>query len=303
MIYPKHMLRFLRLFRLALWRGFEHDVFKTARAAAYYSILTLFPALMVMAAVLAASHKTISFLRQIAAAAKAILPPGTGSAVRSYFENPQNRPFRTLVSASAVMLFAASGVVVSWMDGFLSAYKMEHSWNPVKERLIAFLLVFAAIIPLTFATALVAFGEQIEAWLIYNSAHELGFLILLFWIAVRWLIAILTSIAVLALLYHLGIPRWQPWYRVLPGAALATGLWLLATDLFGWYVTRFADYNAIYGPLGAAIALLVWMYIISLVVLVGAEFNALIYPRTALTIAPPESSHSGGNTLHAGVRD
>ena len=52
------LLRFLRLFRMALWRGFQHDVFTTARAAAYYAILTLFPALMVLAAVVA-GYETI----------------------------------------------------------------------------------------------------------------------------------------------------------------------------------------------------------------------------------------------------
>jgi membrane protein len=52
--------------------------------------------------------------------------------------------------------------------------------------------------------------------------------------------------------------------------------------LFGWYLRRYADYSIMYGSLGVAIALLVWMYMISLIILVGAEFNALLYPRTQL---------------------
>ena len=282
------MLRFLRLFRLALWRAFEHDVFTSARAAAYYSILTLFPAIMILAAVLAASHETVAFMQQIAAAAHAILPPGTPDVVRLYFENPKNRPIGTLVSASIISLFAASGVVVSWMNGFLLAYRMPHAWNPVKERLIAILLVIIAIIPMTFATVMVAFGSQIEEWMIFHSVRELGTAILIFWELTRWLISMITSVIVLALIYHLGIPRWQQWYRVLPGAAMSTVMWLCATEIFGWYLTSFGDYNAIYGPLGAAIALLVWLYIISLIVLIGAEFNAIIYPRTLLTASSEE---------------
>ena len=66
---------------------------------------------------------------------------------------------------------------------------------------------------------------------------------------------------------------------MLPGAVLATALWLLSTALFGWYLQHYADYSIIYGSLGVAIALLVWMYLISLVVLIGAEFNAMIFPR------------------------
>jgi len=291
------LLRFLRLFRLALWRGFEHDVFTSARAAAYYSILTLFPGLMVVAAALAASHNTVAFMRQIALAINAIVPPGTPDVVRLYFENPENRPVQTIVSASIIMLFAASGVVVSWMNAFLNAYRMQHAWNPVRERIVAILLVFAAGIPMAFATLSVAFGDQIEAWMLYHSFKELGPAIYFFWWGLRWVISVLTSIIVLALVYHLGIPRWQPWYRVLPGATLATVWWLAATEIFGWYVTNYGTYNIIYGPLGAAIALLVWLYIISLIVLIGAEFNALVYPRTVLTAPSP----SGGEPFTSGI--
>jgi membrane protein len=64
------------------------------------------------------------------------------------------------------------------------------------------------------------------------------------------------------------------WRASLPGATVATVLWFVSTLLFGWYVTRFANYGQVYGSLGAAIALMFWLYIIALSVLVGSEFNA-----------------------------
>src|SRR5205085_7484598 len=109
------MQRFMRLWRLAVWRAVEHDMFTSARAAAYYSILTLFPALMVLASVLAASHKTQTFISIVAAAIGHILPPGSGNAGQAYFEGQAHRPIAELVSASIITLFAASGVIVSWM--------------------------------------------------------------------------------------------------------------------------------------------------------------------------------------------
>ena len=66
----------------------------------------------------------------------------------------------------------------------------------------------------------------------------------------------------------------RSWRAVLPGAVVATALWFFTTLAFGWYVTRFADYSQVYGSLGAVIALLFWLYIVSLSVLCGAEFNA-----------------------------
>ena len=67
--------------------------------------------------------------------------------------------------------------------------------------------------------------------------------------------------------------QWS-WRASLPGATLATGLWFVATLLFGYYVTRFANYSRVYGSLGAGIALMVWLYLIALCVLIGSEFNA-----------------------------
>ena len=129
---------------------------------------------------------------------------------------------------------------------------------------------------------MVAFGTSIETRILFHMGREFGPYILLMWTIVRWMIAILTSIAVIALIYHNAVPRTQPWHSVIPGATLATALWFGATMLFGWYLHRYADYSIIYGSLGVAITLLVWMYMISLVVLVGAEFNAMLYPRARL---------------------
>jgi membrane protein len=143
-------------------------------------------------------------------------------------------------------------------------------------------LVVLAGIPLTFATILVASGSRIERNILFHLNHEFGVYVLLMWTAIRWLIATLTSIAVIALIYHNAVPRTQPWHSVIPGATLATVLWFVSTALFGWYFQHYADYSIIYGSLGAAIALLVWMYMISLVILVGAEFNAMLFPRAFL---------------------
>lgn len=66
----------------------------------------------------------------------------------------------------------------------------------------------------------------------------------------------------------------QTWRAILPGAVMATAMWFLTTLIFGLYVTRFANYSEVYGSLGAGIALLFWLYIVSLSVLCGAEFNA-----------------------------
>ncbi|MGA9039175.1 MAG: YihY/virulence factor BrkB family protein [Terriglobales bacterium] len=276
------IFRFLRLLRLAFWRAFEHDAFAIAKASAYSSILTFFPALLVVGAVLATSHQTEAYLREIGYALGRILPAGSASALSYLKGNGTQRPVGLLVTTSLLTVWTASGVMISWMEGFRKCYELPKVWGMVKERCIAFSLVILAGIPLSCATVFVAFGNRIETRVLFHMGREFGPAILMMWVAIRWLIAMLTSIAVIALIYHNAVPRTQPWHSVLPGAVLATVMWFAATLLFGWYLQHYADYSVIYGSLGAGIALLVWMYMISLVILIGAEFNAMLFPRTML---------------------
>jgi membrane protein len=274
------MLVLLVHFRRAVWRAFQHDAFATAKGAAYSSILTVFPGLLVIASVLAISHETLSFTREISYAIGRVLPAGTDALALTYFNTSKIRPINVIFSASFVMLTAASGVMVSWMAGFRRAYGIQDNpWGFWKERAMAFLLIPLSMVPMGFATVLVGFGNQLQNWLAVHTIYELRGAVLLLWTWGRWSIGTLTSIAVIALIYHLAIPRTQSWQRVLPGAVLATFLWFMATIGFGWYVTHYANYSVIYGSLAAVIALLVWLYLVSIVMLIGAEFNALIFPK------------------------
>ena len=278
--------RFWRLFRLSIWRAFEHDAFAIAKASAYSSIFTFFPALLVLGSVMATINRGEVYLREISYALGTILPAGSSTAL-SYLRGSADRPVGLLVSTSLLTIWSASGVIISWMDGFRRAYQLPKTWGLVQERLIAISLVFMAGLPLSFATILVAFGSRIEMRILFLIGHEFGPLILLLWGAIRWSIAILTSIAVIQLIYHNAVPRTQPWHSVLPGAVLSTAMWLLSSALFGWYLQHYTDYSVIYGSLGVGIALLVWMYLISLVVLIGAEFNAMLFPRGLTRVPPP----------------
>ena len=275
------VLRFFKLLGTSVWRAFGHDAFAIAKASAYSSILTFFPTLLVLGSILAARRNTQPFLREISDALAKIMPAGTAAA-QAYLRGSTGRSVGLLFSTSFLVLWLASGVMISWMEGFRRSYELPKIWGLVKERLIALSLVVLAGIPLSFATILVAFGNRIETRILFHIGHEFSPYVYVMWMIIRWLIAITTSVAVIALIYHNAVPRTQPWHSVLPGASLATVLWFITTMIFGFYLQHYADYSVIYGSLGVAIALLVWMYLISLVILIGAEFNAILFPRSLL---------------------
>jgi len=275
------MLRLLRLIGISFGRAFVHDAFATAKASAYSSILTFFPGLVILGSVLANWRKGAPYLREISYALSSILPVGSNP-VLNYLRGTGKHAVGFLLTTAIITLWTASGVMISWMEGFRRCYELPKTWGLVKERSIAFLLVVFALVPMTFATILVAVGSKFEIRLLPYVDADVSPYILVLWGAIRWLIATLTSIAVIALIYHHAVPRTQPWHSVIPGAIFATIVWFTVTVGFRYYLQHLGDFTTIYGSLGVGMALLVWMYMISLVVLVGAEFNALLFPRAML---------------------
>jgi membrane protein len=274
------MGRALDKVRLALLTSFSHDVFGTAKAAAYSAILCLFPTLLVITTVLAFTPESDTLRGELRAAFTEVLPADTMSLLHSYFTNQKTRSEQVIGTAIVVSLAAAMGMMLSFMEGFRRAYELpRHEWNFWVERLVALTLVPLCLAPMAFATVVVAFGHQIEEWVVVNSDHVIGLYVLVVWRVVRWSIGLFTTIVMLAMIYQFGTPRRREWKYVLPGASGAAIIWFLITLAFGFYLTRFADYSVLYGPLGAVVATLVWLYITTVSVLIGAEFNAHIFPK------------------------
>ncbi len=218
-----------------------------------------------------------------------VLPTDTMTLLHAYFTNQKVRSEQVVFSAVLVSLLAAMGMMLSLMEGFRRAYELpRHEWNFWVERGVALAMIPLCLVPLAFATVMVAFGHQIEEWVLSNSYHVLGPVVLFIWRIVRWAIGLFTTIVVLAMIYQFGTPRRRAWKYVLPGASGAAIIWFLATLSFGFYLTRFADYSVVYGPLGAVVATLVWLYIATLSVLIGAEFNAHIFPKPQRPLPQPD---------------
>jgi membrane protein len=285
------MLRFLTHLRNVAVQALTNDVFNTAKAAAYSGMLMLFPALLVITTLLAQVPQGTTLVGTIRGAFEQILPADSMDLLQSYVLSRSFHSTRVIVSAGSLGVFAALGVMLSLMEGFRRAYRLPMSnrsfWG---RRLRALLLVPIALLPLSLATLLVVFGHQIEAWMIERSNHELRHVVLVVWRSVRWSIALATSITVLSVLYHFGTRRKEHWLRVVPGAIAGTLLWFPSTLAFGWYVTRIADYSMFYGSFGAGIATLIWLYISSVSILLGAELNGSLFRERQKQI--PDSGRS-----------
>jgi membrane protein len=273
----RKLVRISLIFHRTLLGVLAHDSLNVAQSAAYSAMISLFPALIIAAAFVGFLPYTAPIRFQLALFFNRILPSDVTPLLQSYFATTHHTPksVRAIIIGVFVSLTGASSVIATFMEGFRRAHRLPPDcWNFWQRRARAYLLVPLSLIPLAIASLLVVFGHIIATWLTMHVAPQARTPVYVIALVVRWTIALTGSTMVIAVIYHMGTPLRQPWKRTIPGAVMATAMWFLTTLAFGWYVTRFANYSQVYGSLGAGIALLFWLYIISLSVLCGAEFNA-----------------------------
>ena len=280
---------FLWLLRRSVVATFDDGCLGFAKGAAYSALLSFFPILASAAAILVQMRAEF-VSRMIESALSEIVPPGSVDLVVEQFRATGSRPLALLIVAGLISVWAASGVIKSLMEGFQAAYRVPRNRGFVRQNAVAIALVLLSAAPLICATLLIVFGNQAQrvvlGWLkvdpVFNPLAPTWQ-----WLSrmARYAVAFVTTVVDAGVLYYVGPYRRQRWRYVWPGATLATVLWLLATSGFAWYVRHIAHYNLMYGSVGAGIALLVWMYLISVIALAGCEFNAE-YERSAVLPLP-----------------
>lgn len=259
-------------------QALDDDVVNTSKAVAYSGMLMLFPALMVIATLLAQGPEGTTLVGEFRTSLAQFMPADAIDMLQYSFHAHHILTLQLVLSGAGLSAFAALGVMLSLMEGFRRAYRLpREAWGFWERRIRALLLIFITLVPLSLATLVIIFGRQIEAWMIGNARHELRYIVLLFWRMARWAVALVTSITVLSALYHFGTRKTEHWARVIPGAIASAFAWFLTTLAFGFYVTRIANYTRFYGSFGAGIATLVWLYIISFSALLGAELNGVLF--------------------------
>lgn len=258
--------------------AYRDNCFGIAKGAAYSGLLAFFPVLTTLTAVLVQAN-AMAVSRTISRVVYEVVPPGTEEIVMQIFVRRGSQPGYLLTLAVLLSVWAASGVVLSLMEGFRAAYAIPQGRPFLNQRGIAALLVFAAVFPMVAASVVIVAGNHAEQWVLQSiGVLERGEQLRgwVSWMSHLLRIAVTTGAIVLGatLLYCVGPNPPRRAANVLPGALLATGLWWIATLGFAWYARNIANYNVLYGSVGAVIALLVWMYLLSVIALLGCEYNA-----------------------------
>lgn len=289
----RRLLRIHVILHRAVMCAADHDVINLAQSAAYSAMVALFPALIVAAAIIALLPDTAPVRSQLGAFFDRVLPPDVVPMLEGYFDNHRSKSTQALIVAFLVSITGASTVITTYMEGIRRANDLPSDcWTFWGRRARAYALVPLSLVPLGIASMMVVFGHVFTTWLVHHVVPTMRTEVYVIASVARWFVAFAGSIGLMALIYHMGTPIRQPWHRVLPGAVAATAMWFVTTLIFGWYVTRFANYSQVYGSLGAGIALLFWLFIVSLSVFFGAEFNAQFHLHGIPSTVPKDSSEA-----------
>ncbi len=265
--------------RRAFWLAHEENCFAIAKGAAYSGLLAIFPVLTTVAAVLVQA-KARPVLQIITQYLQEIIPPGTEDLVLARFVVHGRKPIALLVVATALAIYAASGFMLSLMEGFDAVYHVPAGRRFLRQRLHAALLVLCGSLPFIGASSLIFYGAGVEKFVLrwirgLPESQEIAQGLLLTGQLIRYAVVLGTIALVVACFYYFGPNRKQTFRKVWPGAWLATLLWLPSTMGFAWYVRNIANYNVMYGSIGAVIALLGWIYLLGAIAFIGCAFNAV----------------------------
>ncbi len=176
-----------------------------------------------------------------------------------------------------IAVWSANAGMKAIFDALNVVYDEDEKRGFIKLNLISLGFTFGAVVVLLLAIASVVVLPLVLAYLGFAAEQQAGFLPLL-----RWPALFVVVMLGLAMLYRFGPSRRNAkWRWVSVGSVVAAFAWLAVSVLFSWYLSKFADYNATYGSLGAVIGLMMWIWISTTVILVGAELNAEIEHQTA----------------------
>jgi len=272
-----------RGWRDVLWRTYEQvqedRILSIAAGVVFYGLLALFPAVTALVSLygLFAQSSTIQdhldFLTTLMPAAGVTIIDEQIARVVSKGNAQLGFGF---VIGLGLALWSANAGMKALIDALNIVYEEEEKRGFFKLNLVALAFTVGAILSLLFAI-----GAVVALPLLLDRLG-LGHLTSLLLDYGRWPILILGLIMGLAMLYRYGPSRREPkWKWVSVGSLIASVLWIVASAALSLYLEKYAHYDATYGTLGTAIGLMIWMWMTTIVVLLGAELNSEIEHQTA----------------------
>jgi len=259
------------------WKEYNDDqVPRVAAAVTFFGLLALFPGMAAFVAFYGLFADVQDVQRHLVAMAgvmpRDVLKFVAENMVRIAGQREGGLSL-AFISSLALSIWSANAGMKALFQGLNIVYDEREKRNLIRLNLISLVFTFGALVFLLAAIAAVAVLPMIFAY----TRLDPGVFGLL-----RWPVLLVAMMAALAVIYRFGPSRERAkWRWVTPGSVLASLLWVAGSLLFSWYLANFAHYDRTYGSLGAAVGVMTWLWLSSIIVLLGAELNSEIEHQTA----------------------
>ena len=254
----------------------EDNLTDSAAALTYYAILSIFPALLALVAIVGLVGDPQTVTKEMTTLVTSIGPASAAQTFKAPIEGLTKSSGTAgilLIVGIASALWTASGYVGAFMRASNVIYEVEEGRSIVKLRPLQMLVTLVLVVLLALVlVALVLTGPLASK---VGSAVGIGSSAVTVWNIAKWPVLLIVVSFMIALLYYASPnAKLRSLRSIVPGAFLAVVLWLVASAAFAFYVANFGSYNKTYGTLGGIIIFLVWMWLTNVAILLGAEINA-----------------------------
>ena len=264
--------RFLRGIYLLVQRFLRHNVGMQGAALAFYLLFMIFPLLIFVSSLLGLLQLNVDAILE---ALGDFLPREVVSFIGVYLTYVgQNPSVKLLLFGLFFSLYFPMRATNALMRSVRIAYHLGPSRGALTQLLKTLLYTAVLIATIALTLTLMTVGDRLLLYAVENFGLPRFWALL--WANLRFPVAAVAGYFALFFLYALAQDGRQPWRNIWPGTITALAAWLVLNWLYASYVQNFADYSLLYGSIGTAIALLIWLYMTAVTLIMGAEFNATL---------------------------
>lgn len=257
-------------------RGFTQvNLIDRAAAVAFYVFLALFPTILFLFTLM--PYLPLQGLTQnVLEALQSFLPPGTYESAASTINQIMSIEHGGLMSIGLLLAFYFStSAISSFFRGFNMGDKEFGQVSFIKIQVYSILVMIMFVLLLLLSIALITVGQRILP-IFFTKIHFYNSFIVLLINILRWIIVIFALMIAMSLLYYFGNPRAKKFKLFTPGSFLFTGMFIVGTILFNFYISNISTYNLLYGSIGGLIIFVIWIYFNCILILIGYELNKSI---------------------------
>lgn len=266
------MSKIIKDIKALVFRFFDDDVMALSSQLAYSLILSFFPFLIFLITLVGYSSIKSS---DVMASLSTILPRNAYELTeKTVVEIVDTRKGSLLSFSLIATIWSASAGFGAVIRGLNKAYDEEERRGYIKLQLLSILCTIVLVLIIICAFLLLVLGDLIGNYIV--CCYKFSELYKLLLNVSRYIVMVSAMLFGFAALYHYTPARRLSWKEVLPGTLFTTAGWIVTSIGFSYYVNNFNNYSRVYGSIGAVIVLMTWLFISSVIIIMGGELNATL---------------------------